>query len=227
MILTSVFLAIFHTIPILGVDEAFILRGGFHVVAGKEDLLGGQHGRNDNPFVGYGVNTHFSYKWTRWEMGLFSFVHFGQMEGLHYEAAHRKVSGEGHFRQVSFGPFVKYITSWVPHEDWFFYTTLGVAHSILSLKFDDFEVEEGHFSDEHKFTYLSEEANIGIGFEQQKRYREDHQVFVEFLIAYRRSYSVSLVDFSKSRRVNTLGSSPTHDRTHGPFFLLSLGLLIL
>ncbi len=183
--------------------------------------------KSEDSLIGVGFNTHFIYRWDRWDISASSYIYWGDIDGLAFKAQGQKLTGDGHFRHVSFGPIFRYtFKKWpVYNNNWHPYLGLGPSWSLQTIKIDK-PPSEGSFSKSHKLTYLSQGGFITVGVEEETRYKEMNPVYIEFLYSYKKSKKVSVIDSSDSKEINILSTNEAKQDFSGHFFMVSMGITI-
>lgn len=204
-------------------------RYDMHLKGGISQSYGKIKGLEDSEDLshGTGFNTHFGYKSKYFEFNLSSYIHWGEMEDLRFRSRGEEITGEGQWRNVSFGPTVKYQFRGVqPVKNWFMYLSTGPMWSLQTVKFDEFESTGPLFNADQKLTYESYGGSFSIGFEEDLPYKEMHQVFIELNYSYMKTYKVRSVDKSDFSEINILSEEESKQDFSGHFLTVSLGMTI-
>ncbi len=195
------------------------LTQGYGKIKGLEDSEDLSHGT--------GFNTHFGYKSKYFEFNLSSYITWGEMEDLKFSARDEIITGEGQWRNVTFGPMIKYQLRGVqPYKNWFMYIATGPTWSLQTVKFDEYESSGPLFNSDQKLTFESYGGSFSIGFEEDLPYKEMHQVFVELNYSYLHTYKVRVVDKSDFTETSILSVEETQQNFSGHFLAISLGMTI-
>ncbi len=200
------------------------LKGGLTQSYGKVEALQ----NTEDVSHGTGFNTHFGYKSKYFEFNLSSYIFWGEMEDLSFRARGENIRGEGTWRNVSFGPMIKYQLRGVqPVKNWFMYIATGPMWSLQTVKFeDDFESDGPLFNTNQKLTFESYGGSFSIGFEEDLPYKEMHQVYIELNYSYMATYKVRVVDKSDFTETNILSEEESNQNLNGHFLALSIGMTI-
>lgn len=202
---------------------AFNLKGGVSQTWAK---LNGTQGSTDE-MRGTGFNTHFGYKWKYFELSLSSYIYWGGVESLSFQANGETITGEADFRHVSFGPVLRYQFRGVqPFKNWFLFAGLGPVWSLQTIKMKQFQSTGPKFSRNQKLTFDSTGGVLAIGLEEDLTYKEMHPVFIEFIYSYKKSHSLSIVDASNFVETNVLSTQEAEQDLSGSFFMLSIGFTV-
>lgn len=203
-------------------EKDLALRGGVNIERNRLEALNA----SEDHYTGTGVNTHFGYKWTRWELMASSQIHFGKIEHLEFQVGDNYVVGNGSVRTVQIGPRAKYDIGYRPKKDWYVYTAFGPIWSMRTIKLERFQAS-GEFKDKYKVVYESVGGLFAIGIEEITKFKEMHPVYFELSYNYTRSYKVSLVDASDFTEVVILSEAEAkrqHIEAHVIAF--SMGIVI-
>lgn len=174
--------------------------------------------------TGFGFNTQFGYRFTQFEINLSSYIYWGSIDDLEFNATGTTVAGDGTFRHVSFGPIFKYITNWQPIRDWNFYFGLGPVWSLQTIKLNEFETTEGEFEDKYKLSYRSNGGMLVIGLEEILPFKEMHPVYIELLYSYTKSSRVYLSDASDFAEVRPISEGESRQDIRGNFVMINAGI---
>lgn len=213
----------------LGLNSTWAYRYNMHLKGGISQGYGTIEGLESEEYAhGTGFNTHFGYKSKYFEVNLSSYIFWGEMEELTFRARGEDITGEGTYRNVSFGPTLKYQYRGVqPFKNWFLYTSIGPMWSLQTVKFDDdFESTGSQFNTNQKLTFESYGGAFAIGLEEDLPYKEMHQVYIELLYTYMHTRKVSVVDKSDFTETNILSEEETNQNLSGHFLMISLGLTV-
>lgn len=106
-----------------------------------------------------GFNTHFGYRFKRFEINASSYVNISKFEGVKLQSNENIWIGKGDFRSVSFGPTMKYFYL-LPKKNktWGWYIGGGPLLGIQTFKYDDDDditVESGTYNASNKTTFDS------------------------------------------------------------------------
>ncbi|MEC7276367.1 MAG: hypothetical protein VXV96_08610 [Bdellovibrionota bacterium] len=177
---------------------------------------------------GTGFNTHFGYKWKYFELTFSSYIYWGEMDGLQFNAQGETIRGEGKFRHVSFGPILRYQFRGVqPFKNWFLFAGLGPVWSLQTIKMDDDFTSTGpKFNRDRKLTFESTGGILAIGIEEDLPYKEMHPVFIELVYSYKKSRKLSVVDASDFTETDILSVEEADQDLSGHFFGISVGFTV-
>lgn len=183
--------------------------------------------KSEDLMHGTGFNTHFGYKWKYFELTLSSYIYWGEIEALTFNADGETITGEGTFRHVSFGPVLRYQFRGVqPFKNWFLFAGLGPVWSLQTIKMEEFTASGPKFNRNKKLAFESTGGVLAIGLEEDLPYKEMHPVFVEFVYSYKKSRKLSIVDASDFVETNILSSQEADQDLSGHFFMISLGFTV-
>lgn len=201
-------------------DNDLYVKGGLSLTQAKITAL---NGSNDK-FHGIGFNTHFGYKWHYLDFGLSSYIYWGDIDNLEFQATDSTIIGDGKYRHVSFGPMLKY--KFLNNEVfryWHAYIGLGPTWSLQTIKLSNFS-STGSFTNQSKLTYQSRGATFVIGIEEELSSKEQHPVFIEGLFSVKKSQKVSVVDNQDPTETNILSTENTNQKIIDKIFTLSMGM---
>ena len=180
----------------------------------------------EDGLTGMGFNTHVSYQYDNWEFALSSYIYWGDVDGLTYQANGQTIKGDGNFRHVSFGPVLKYhFNQFDIYKDWHIYFGAGPSWSLQTIKIDEPKTN-GSFNNNNKLTYESTGGFVMIGVEEKLPYKEMHPVYIEFLYSYKEPRKVSVVDSSDPTETNILSTEEINQDLSGHFFMISMGITV-
>lgn len=214
----------FTTFSAFALEDALVLKGGFNVVRSKVEALSG----TKDSFGGVGFNTHFGYKWTKWEGTLSSYVFWGKIESeLQFDTNNRNISGFGTYQNVSFGPIIKRHSRILsPADTWTLYYGAGPQWSLKTIKISRFTNDDGGLGQNRKMTYQSFGGIAVIGIEEDLADAKLHPMYVELGYGYAKSNELSIVDISKVEETNILSKEDQKPDVTTHFFILSFGMSI-
>jgi hypothetical protein len=176
---------------------------------------------------GIGFNTHFGYKWQAFEVALSSYIYWGNIEGLIFQANNEVIQGDGSFRHVSFGPIFKYhFESAQPFEGWTLFSGIGPVWSLQTVKMKNFTSSGPNFNDNQKLTFESFGGLITIGLEEQLEHKEAHPAFIAFVYSYKKSRKLKVVDASDFSETNILSSEEGDQELSGHFIMINVGITL-
>lgn len=223
MKLLIVYLFATTSIQLFAFTDQMMLKGGLSYSSANIEA---QQDTEDN-MKGIGFNTHFGYRWEQFEVLLSSYIYWGNIEGLTFQADKEVVTGEGSFRHVSFGPVVKYhFNSIQPFKNWTLFTGVGPVWSLQTVKFDQFISTGSTFNKDQKLTFDSFGGLISIGLEEQLEHKEAHPAFVEFIYSYKKSRKMAVVDASDFAETSILSKQEGAEKLSGHFFMVSIGITL-
>ncbi|MBK26866.1 MAG: hypothetical protein CME70_22885 [Halobacteriovorax sp.] len=182
--------------------------------------------KSEDHMTGFGFNTQFGYRFSKWEINLASYFYWGKIDDLRFRANGTSVVGSGVFRHVSFGPVFKYIFEWQPKKGWHFYAGLGPTWSMQTVKLEQFQASSGDFNSDYKLTYISRGGMLAIGIEELLPFKEMHPVYFEILYSYKKSKDVSLVDASNFAEVRTISTEESEQDIRGSFIMINAGITL-
>ncbi|MFZ8933261.1 MAG: hypothetical protein ACO20H_08090 [Bacteriovoracaceae bacterium] len=220
--LKFLFIALFLCSPLYAYQNELALKGGVGI---SVNTVQGKNNTEDT-FVGYGFNSHFGYRLTKWEFNISSHVFFGKAKGIEFEANNTTIVGNGVLRTVSFGPLIKYITDFTPAKNWHFYVNFGPTWSIKTVKIEEYRTSGGTFKDNYKLTYISRGGIFAFGIEEILNYKQEHPVYLEFMYGYFRAHDVSLVDASDNTSVQILATESAGNDIEDHIFMVNFGMTI-
>jgi hypothetical protein len=204
-------------------ENQMSLKGALSYTSSK---IKAQAGTEDDT-RGFGFNTHLGYRWKYFELDLSSYIYWGNIEGLTFQANGETINGSGTFRHVSFGPIFKYhFQSPRLFTNWTFYTGVGPVWSLQTVKMKNFTSSGPKFIDTQKLTFDSFGGMLVIGIEEQLEHKEAHPAFLEIVYSYKNSYKLSVVDASDPVETNILSSQEADQELSGHYFMVSFGITI-
>jgi len=130
----------------------------------------------------FGIVSYYGKKWTNWEFGITSQANIGLWDEQSFLINQSIVTGKGHFRSLSFGPYIRKYFNFKRKKHWQLYLTASPLFGLKTYKFSDTSIEEGAFQEDHKITYRSAGPMISIGLAEQLE-KSQRPSFVE--ITYR------------------------------------------
>ncbi len=220
------FLCLFLTSNSFSFEDVTFLRGGLSINNSKLGVLKDIDEENEDESNGFGVVTHFGYKWTKWEINATSNVSFGKVEDLTFRAGGQTFSGSGSYKNVTISPMLKYITDIEPFENWHLYFTGGPLWSAQTMKLKKFIIVGTLPSKEFKLVYESFGGQIGFGIDEITRYKEMHPVYLELILSMTNSYQVSIVDTSDFKETNILRTEETKQDIKTYSITLNFGMIM-
>jgi hypothetical protein len=213
---------LFFSSPLYAYKNELALKGGvglsLNTVQGKNNT--------EDTFVGYGFNSHFGYRFTKWEFNISSHVFFGKAKAIEFSANNTTIVGTGVMRTVSFGPLFKYLTDYTPYKNWHFFLSLGPTWSIKTVKIEEYRTSGGTFKENDKLTYISRGGIFSFGIEEILNYKQEHPVYLEFMYGYYRAHDVSLVDASDNTSVQVLSTESAGNDIEDHIFMVNFGMTI-
>jgi len=177
-------------------------------------------------FGGFGFNTHFGYRWERYEFTISSTIVLGKVEDLSFVINENSFKGSGNYQNLMVSPTLRYFVPWKPLKEWRINLGTGPIWSQQTVRLKEF-VSTGPFSGRNfKLTYDSVGWGISIGLEENLKYKEMHPVYVE--LSYVRLYSLRayLVDTSDSTKSNVLSKSEAKKDVRAEALILSIGIVL-
>ena len=114
-----------------------------------------------------GLASYYGKKWVNWEFGVTSQANIGWWSKQTFLINDSLVSGKGHFRNLSFGPYFRYYFNLTRKKHWQMYTSLAPLFGLKTFKFSETSIDGGSFVDGHKITYRAAGGMISVGFEEQ------------------------------------------------------------
>lgn len=198
------------------------LKGGFGITHNTIEAKN----NSEDKFIGYGVSTQYGYRWINWELNLSGFIFFGKIHNLEFEANGTSIRGTGPVRTVSIGPQFKYLASFEITQGWYPYLSLGNSWGLKTIKLDDYTSSGGEFRDDHKLTYTSRGGIISFGIEERLTFKEEHPVYCELLFGYNKAHTVSIVDASDFKEVETLSKESAENDIKDFLFMINFGMTI-
>ncbi len=223
-ILTTIFFFLLLNITAHAYRYDFSLKGGFSQTWAS---LNGTNGTADE-MHGTGFNTHFGYKWKYFELTFSSYIYWGSIEDLAFQARGETINiDEGTFRHVSFGPILRYQFRGVqPFKNWFLFAGLGPVWSLQTIKVDEFRSSGPLYTSNDKLAFESTGGSLVFGLEEDLPYKEMHPVIIEFIYSYKKSQEVSVVDASDFVETNILSTEEATQDLSGHFFGISIGFTV-
>ena len=216
-------LALFTTINSFAVTNKTSLKGGVSYTSANIEGLEG----TEDDMRGIGFNTHFGHKWKYFEVDLSSYIYWGNIDDLTFQANGESIMGSGSFRHVSFGPVLKYHTQYPKlFKNWTPFIGLGPVWSLQTVKFDNFTSSGSSFNSDQKLTFESFGGLVVVGLQEQLKNNEAHPVFVEFMYSYKKARKVVVVDASDSVETEIISTEKGQRKLNGHFFMVSVGMTI-
>ena len=172
-----------------------------------------------------GFNTHFGYKWDKFEFSASSYINFSGFTGLDLKAQGVNLDDvSGDIRNLSIVPLIKYHTDIEVRPSWRLYVGAGPSWSLLTMQLED-DITGRGFGYDDKFVYESRGASLVIGVEEQTLYKEMRPVFFELLVQYMESHELTTVDASNNLETIIL-SKEEIGQIDTIFYMLSMGIVI-
>lgn len=219
LIILSLFLASFS---LYSYENNMALKGGIGVA---QATIHAFDATEDHMF-GTGFNTQFGYRFSNWEVNLTSYIYWGKIDNLRFEANQTSVTGSGVFSNINFGPIIKHIFDYQPLHGWNLYLGLGYAYSIQTVKLDDFQSTGGNFNSKYKLNYISRGPTASIGIEELLPFKEMHAVYIELFYSNQKSKRVSVVDTTDFAEVRIITTEESRQSIRGSFFMINAGITL-
>jgi hypothetical protein len=181
----------------------------------------------EDHFVTPGINTQVSISFTnQWHLALQGHIFMGKNDKLEYELNGQRLPGQGSYSSVSFGPVIQYIFEQEIKPTWHYYIKTGPLWSMQSLKLQPFRDNQGVIRSQHKVTYESGGAMIGLGVEEILPYKKLHPVYVELVFKYMQGRKITLVDASDFTEVERVSYDDRETQINGFTLLLNMGITV-
>ncbi|WP_372654615.1 hypothetical protein [Halobacteriovorax sp.] len=182
--------------------------------------------QGENYFGGFGFNTHFGYRWKRFELTASSSISFGKVKDLAFKINENSFEGSGNYQNLMVSPNVRYFIPWSPLNTWRISTGLGPIWSQQTIRLKEFTSSGDYAGKKFKLTYDSIGFGIGIGVEEHLKSKSLHPVY--FSITYVRLYSVKsyLVDTTDSTKTNILSTSDAKNDVASDTITFSMGIIL-
>lgn len=181
---------------------------------------------SEDHMTGTGLNTQFGYRFSDWEVNLTSYIYWGKIDDLRFEANQTSVIGSGVFSHANFGPIIKKIFDYQPIRGWNLYFGAGYAYSLQTVKLKNFQASNGTFTSNYKLTYISRGPTVVLGIEELLPFKEMHPVYVELLYSNQISKRVSVVDTTDFAEVKTITTEESRQQIRGSFFMINVGITL-
>jgi len=217
-------LNLFFSLTTYSYEDLTFLRGGLSINNSKLGVLSEIDKDNEDESNGFGVVTHFGYKWTKWEVNASSNVSFGKVEDLTFKAGGQEFIGSGSYKNVTISPMLKYITDVQPIDNWFLYFTGGPVWSAQTMKLKKFIIVGKVPSKEFKLVYESFGGQLGFGIDEITKFKEMHPVYLELIFSVSTSYKVSIVDTSDFKETSILSSEEAKQDINTYSITLNFGM---
>ncbi|MFT6070902.1 MAG: hypothetical protein ACJAT2_001861 [Bacteriovoracaceae bacterium] len=175
---------------------------------------------------GLGLNTQFGYRFLSWEISLSSYIYWGNIDDLRFEANNTIIAGSGLLSNASFGPIAKYIFDYQPIKAWNLYFGAGYAYSLQTVKLKDFQSISGNFNSNFKLNYISRGPTVVLGIEELLPFKEMHAVYIELFYSNQVSKRVSVVDTTDFSEVKLITTEESRQKIRGSFFMLNAGITL-
>lgn len=173
-----------------GFTNQLILRGGWNLSFFDFTTL---NEKNDH-FLSGGFNTNVAYRWIDRELGLLSYVSFGNIDNAHLKVKEDEFIGGGPFRQVLMSPFIKQFFDLKIGNSWHFYLSLGPLWSMKTLRVKDAD---------KRVALLSRGISVSFGFEKLMKFEKIRPCYIEIRYNFEENVKSYLVDLSHFREAET------------------------
>ena len=191
------------------------------------DLQTAKGGRDSSGGVGLGTHLVYSPAWPKnWGMGISGHIHRGQVDNLTLSVPNggedKIVDVDGDFQSVFLSPTLRYTFGNI-------YLGAGPSWSLQTVKLSR---SRENFGSKQKFTYSSRGHLLLAGFQKNCSYEKSVQwskcipFYFEFSYFYQKSRKFSIVDITRSNRVNTLSRHAASEHLNTHAFLLSIGSIL-
>jgi hypothetical protein len=213
---------LFYSVKSFSYENDMALKGGLGVAQATIHAFDS----SEDHMTGTGFNTQFGYRFTDWEINLTSYIFWGKIDDLRFEANQASVVGSGVFSNLSFGPIVKKIFEYQPIRGWNLYLGAGYSYALQTVKLKDFQASNGNFTSNYKLTYISRGPTAVLGIEELLPFKEMHAVYVELLYSNQISKKVSVVDTTDFAEVKTITTEESRQNIRGSFFMINAGITL-
>lgn len=182
--------------------------------------------QGENYFGGFGFNTHFGYRWSRFEFTASSAISFGKVKDLAFVINQNEFEGSGNYQNLMVSPNVRYFIPWSPLNNWRFVVGLGPIWSQQTVRLKEFTSNNSYAGKKFKLTYDSLGGAIGIGIEENLPTKDLHPVYFE--VSYVRLWSVKsyLVDTTDSTKTNILSTASAKNDVGSEAIIFSMGIVL-
>ena len=182
--------------------------------------------QGENYFGGFGFNTHFGYRWDRFELTASSSISFGKVKDLAFVINENGFQGSGNYQNLMVSPSVRYFIPWSPLAHWRLSIAAGPIWSQQTIRLKEFTSSGDYAGKKFKLTYDSIGYGVGIGLEEHLKLKSMHPVYFE--LSYVRLYSVKsyLVDTSDTTTTNILSTSEAKNDVGAGAIMLSMGIIL-
>lgn len=179
-----------------------------------------------------GFHTYLCFQFTEnWELALGGYVFFGRTRHLNFDIAGNQVRTNGHYRDTTFTPTIRFLTPLEYKQNWNWYVIGGPSWSQQTVKLEDFFDSTGTFRHQHKLTLLANGGTIGFGVQEKTpgnhlAQKMTQPVYIEFLYSYMMVNRVTLVDASDFSEVETVNYEDTKRPSRSSIYVLNFGMTI-
>jgi len=181
-------------------------------------------GENEEHHLGGAMNTQFTYRYKRWELGAASYVHFGKMKNFRYTIANNTIVGDGMMISVSYGPILKYYTDYSPRDPWQLYLLLAPQWALHTVNLSRYEVRQGEYSDKYKISYQTRGVMVGVGAEELLPHKEMHPAYLELVFYYNLVHRASILDKGDYQEVEPIEEERVDHQVKGYIIMLNIGI---
>ncbi len=181
----------------------------------------GEKDLDETRTFGYGFSTSIAYRWTNVEIGFGSDVYFGLIKDLTFSSDNKSIRGKGTFRVVNLSPRIKAYAPIDIFNKFHFYGGVGPNWSLQTFVFSDV-APGGGFDNKKRVSFENYGAQVFIGIEEIKSFKEDHPLFLEAGYSYMNSYRVSVLDASNNVDVVTLSERKSR-KFSGHYLIVRMG----
>lgn len=181
----------------------------------------------EDRFFTPGLNTQVSFSITpQWHVALLGHIFLGKNGNLDFDVNGQRLSGNGNYSAVSFGPVIHYTFKQQLAPTWHYFTKLGPIWSMQTIKLDPFTDAQGRLRSDHKVTYQSSGGLIGVGIEEVLPYKSMHPFYAEIIFKYMQGRKVAVVDASDFTEIETITYDDKKTRINGMILLLNIGITV-
>lgn len=196
------------------------LSSGFTLVRTYQNKI------DEVPAIGF--NTHFGYRFKKWELNTSSYVNVSSLEKSRHRVANTTFNAEGRFRSVTFAIMAKYIFEkkikktniWNP------YISLGPAIGLQTFKFESItNLSENSISTNDKLTYDTFGLIFALGVEELLE-KNSYPVYMELSYKIQRTHELSKVNGTQKKQQTVFRENP-RERFTEHSLLFTLGMTVL
>lgn len=148
--------------------------------------------------LGFGMSSHIGYRFHRWEYNASSYLNVSRIKKMQVDANGSKITGDGNFQSVTFGPTVRHYLLNDPLSFGLPYFVMG-AHTLMqTMEFgiNSVEITGGRFSQKHKLTFEGYGLLAGFGIDKTKDIKENYYIEIVYIA-------------NKSKKISEVGGTNT------------------